>query len=118
MSQDFEGLELAEAIRSLRDNLLEAAAQGVDKSIRFAVESVELELAVELRSDVIGKAGVKAWVVAANTEASRGRVGTHRVKVTLSPRDVETGLALEIGNTDRGGIAGFGPIPQPGGSGS
>ncbi|MFF0515508.1 trypco2 family protein [Streptomyces sp. NPDC004250] len=107
MSEDLEGVELAKAVQSLRDELLEAAARGAGQAVRFAVDSIELEFSVELRNDIAGKAGVKAWVITAGTDVSRGRVDTHRVKLTLSPKDAATGRALEIGNDDRGGTADF-----------
>jgi hypothetical protein len=115
MSGNLEGVELAAAVQSLRDELLEAAAQGADQAVRFAVDSIELEFTVELRKDVAGRAGVKAWVVTAGAEVSRGRVDTHRVKLALSPKDAATGRALEIGNTDRGGTAGFTRTAPPSG---
>ncbi|MGW1914336.1 trypco2 family protein [Streptomyces sp. NPDC002076] len=118
MGQDLEGVELAKAVQSLRDELLEAAARGADQAVRFAVDSIELEFTVELRKDVRGRAGVKAWVVTAGADLSRGRVDTHRVKLMLSPKDAATGRALEIGNTDRGGTAGFTRTTQPSGDGS
>ncbi|MFE5082940.1 trypco2 family protein [Streptomyces mirabilis] len=118
MSQDFEGVELAKAVQSLRDELLEAAVQGADQAVRFAVDSIELEFTVELRKDVAGRVGIKAWVVTAGADASRGRADTHRVKLTLSPKDAATGRALEIGSADRGGTAGFTRTTPPSGSGS
>ncbi|MCX5356816.1 trypco2 family protein [Streptomyces mirabilis] len=118
MSQDFEGVELAKAVQSLRDELLEAAVQGADQAVRFAVDSIELEFTVELRKDVAGRVGIKAWVVTAGADASRGRADTHRVKLTLSPKDAATGRALEIGSADRGGTAGFTRPTPPSGSGS
>lgn len=118
MSGDLEGVELARAVRSLRDELLEAAAWGADQAVRFAVDSIELEFTVELRRDVTGRAGVKAWVITAGTGVSRAEADTHRVKLTLSPRDAATGRALEIGNSDRGGTAGFTRSAPPSGDGS
>lgn len=118
MSQDLEGVELAKAVQSLRDELLEAAAQGADQSVKFAVDSIELEFTIALRKDATGKAGLKAWVITAGADVTRGRVDTQRVKLTLSPKDAATGHTLEIGNTDRGGTAGFTPNVPPSGDGA
>ncbi|WP_211831428.1 trypco2 family protein [Streptomyces asiaticus] len=117
MGQDLEGVELAKAVQWLRDELLEAAAQGASRAVRFAVDAIELEFTVELRKDRKGKAGFKAWVVTAGADVSRGRADTHRVKLALSPKDPE-GRTLEIGNTDRGGTAGFTRAAPSSGGGS
>ncbi|OPC77600.1 hypothetical protein B4N89_41260 [Embleya scabrispora] len=107
MGADQAGIELASAVQSLRDELIEAAARGAGRNVRFTVETIELEFTVELREDTTGKAGVKAWVISAGAEASLGRTNTHRVKLALSARDTTTGRALEIGNPDRGSTSGF-----------
>jgi hypothetical protein len=117
MSENFEGVELASAVQSLRDELLAAAVQGADKSIRFAVDSIELEFTVQLRKDITGKAGVKAWVLTAGADVTRGRADTQRVKLTLTPKDAATGRTLEIGNIDHGGAAGFTRATPSAGSG-
>ncbi|MFF3940489.1 trypco2 family protein [Streptomyces phaeofaciens] len=118
MSDDLEGVELAAAVQSLRDELLEAAAQGAGRAVRFAVDSVELEFTVELRRDITGRAGVKAWVITAGADTTRGRADTQRVKLTLSPKDAVTGRPLEIGHPDPGGTEGFTRSTPAEGSGS
>jgi hypothetical protein len=118
MERDSEGIELARAVGALRDELLEAAASGADQAVRFAVDSIELEFTVELRQDVTGRAGVKAWVITAGADVSRARSDTHRVKLTLSPLAAATGRALEIGSTERGGTAGFARSTPTSGDGS
>ncbi|MER6233382.1 trypco2 family protein [Streptomyces sp. NPDC001663] len=117
MSEDLEGVELAAAVQSLRDELLEAAGRGAGQSVRFAVDSIELEFTVQVRRDITGKAGVKAWVVTAGVDVTRGRADTQRVKLSLSPKDAVTGRTLEIGNPDHGGTAGFTQVPPSAGSG-
>jgi len=85
-------IELADAVAAVRDELLVAAARGVDQEIAFAVGPIELEFAVELRADAKAKAGFKAWVLAsAEVEAGAGRTSTHRVKVTLTPKRPDGG---------------------------
>jgi hypothetical protein len=44
-------------------------ARGAGQEIAFKVGPVELEFAVELRTDAKAKAGFKAWVVSADAEA-------------------------------------------------
>lgn len=95
-------IELADAVAALRDELLEAAARGAGQEIAFAVGSVELEFAVELRADAKAKAGFKAWVLAsADVEAGAGRTSVHRVKVTLTPKQPGGGDLLISGTSGR-----------------
>jgi hypothetical protein len=79
-------IELADAVAVMRAELLEAAARGAGQEMAFAVGPIELEFAVELRTDAKAKAGFKAWVVSAEAEAGVARGRTHRVKVTLTPK--------------------------------
>jgi hypothetical protein len=79
-------IALADAVASVRDELLEAAARGVGAGVEFVVGPVELEFAVELRRDAKVKAGFRAWVVSGDAEGGMARGRTHKVKVTLTPR--------------------------------
>jgi hypothetical protein len=104
-------IELADAVAAVRDELLVAAARGVDQEIAFAVGPIELEFAVELRADATAKAGFKAWVLAsAEVEAGVGRASTHRVTVTLTPKRPD-GRDLLISGEPGQSLA----PPQPGG---
>jgi hypothetical protein len=95
-------IELADAVAAVRDELLDAAARGAGQGLAFAVGPVELEFAVELRADAKAKAGFKAWVLAsAEVEAGAGRTGTHRVRVTLTPRRADGGDLLISGESGR-----------------
>jgi hypothetical protein len=88
-------IELAKAVAALRDELLEAVVYGRGQEINFAVGPIELEFGVELKADVKAKGGFKAWVLTADVEAGAGRVATHRVKVSLTPKD-ENGKDLLV----------------------
>ncbi|MDQ2582928.1 trypco2 family protein [Saccharothrix yanglingensis] len=80
-------IELAKAVAALRDELLEAVVYGRGQDVNFVVGPIELEFGVELKADAKAKGGFKAWVVAAEVEAGVGRVATHRVRVSLTPKD-------------------------------
>ncbi|WP_329501461.1 trypco2 family protein [Kitasatospora herbaricolor] len=95
------GIELADAVAAVRDELLEAAARGVGQDVVFKVGPVELEFAVELKADTKVKAGFKAWVVDASVAAGASRASTHRVKVTLQPQKADGGDLLVHGSADR-----------------
>ncbi|MEU2588273.1 trypco2 family protein [Streptomyces avermitilis] len=106
-------IELAKAVAAVRDELLEAAAQGVGKDVQFKVGEVELEFAVELKKDVKAKAGFKAWVVTAGTELGAAKADTHRVKISLTPQNPDGGDLFVHGSADReegpGDLSGYIP---------
>ncbi|MET9686617.1 trypco2 family protein [Streptomyces coeruleorubidus] len=94
-------IELADAVAGLRDELLTAAARGAGQEVVFDVGTIELELAVELRTDAKAKAGFKAWVVSGDAEAGVARGRTHRVTLSLTPRRADGGDLLVGGDSRR-----------------
>ncbi|MBT1098369.1 trypco2 family protein [Streptomyces sp. Tu102] len=111
---ELDGIDLADAIQSLRDQLLDAATRASHKPLLFEVGEIQLEFTVELRKEVVGGTKIKAWVVEAGADASRSAGTTHRVAFTLTPKDPVTGRSIKVGNPDLGDISGFGG--DPGGS--
>ncbi|WP_026604493.1 trypco2 family protein [Methylomonas sp. 11b] len=99
-------LNLAEVIQELRQSLATASTQGAAETIRFNVNSVEVELQMVVEKSVGGKAGGKFnfWVLGAiDAEASAGykSAATHKIKLSLQPVDVknpdpQTGLPSTI----------------------
>jgi hypothetical protein len=82
-------LGLAEAIDVLRSELRKAQDSGQKADVRFAVGSVEVELAVEVTKTAGGEASVKVLnllSIGGKGEVSKG--DTNRVKVVLNPIDV------------------------------
>ncbi|MEZ0068821.1 hypothetical protein ABIA32_004862 [Streptacidiphilus sp. MAP12-20] len=106
-TNDHLGIDLADAIEAIRDQLVDAASRGADSAIAFEVGPIELEFTVELRTDARAKGGVRAWVVSADAEAgvSRGRV--QRVAVTLSPKQRASGERIEVENPRPANLDGF-----------
>ncbi|MFD3843687.1 trypco2 family protein [Streptomyces sp. NPDC058642] len=94
-------IELADAVAVLRDELLDAVARGSSQEIAFKIGPIELEFAVELRTDAKAKAGFKAWVVSGDVEAAVARGRTHRVKVALTPQRPDGGDILIRGSDRR-----------------
>ncbi|WP_446033605.1 trypco2 family protein [Streptomyces olivaceus] len=95
----FEGIELAAAVQGVREQLILAAAAGAaEQEIKFDVEEISLEFAVELRQDVNAKAGFKAWVMSGDLGVANGRGVTHRVSMKLRPADARNGEVVSIGN--------------------
>ncbi|WP_141579360.1 trypco2 family protein [Actinomadura sp. WMMA1423] len=101
-------IELADAVAVVRAELLEAAARGAGEDVAFVVGPIEVEFAVELRTDAKAKFGFKAWVVSGGAEAGVARGRTHRVKVALTPKRADGGDLLIAGGVDR--PAGPGPV--------
>ncbi|MEU1779155.1 MULTISPECIES: trypco2 family protein [Streptomyces] len=110
MSDFDEIIELSDAVRAIRDGLTSAAAAGAEagEDLTFDVGEIAMEFTVELRRDVKGRGGVKAWVVDAGTDASRGSTRTHKVAFKLTPKDRRTGEGWKVGNDRPAGLSGFG----------
>lgn len=94
-------IELAAAVASVRDELMAAAARGAGSDVEFVVGPIELEFAVEMRRDVKVKAGLKVWLVSADAEAGAARGRTHKVKLTLTPKNPGGGDLLVAGDQAR-----------------
>ncbi|GAA0484778.1 trypco2 family protein [Streptomyces stramineus] len=103
-----DDIELADAVQAVRDGLISAAARGAGQEVVFDVGEIAMEFTVEIRKDAKGSGGVKAWVVSADAEASRGSTRTHTVSFTLTPKDARTGGGLRVGNQRPGGVSRFG----------
>lgn len=108
-------IELADAIASVRDELLTAARRATGHPVSFEVGDIEMEFTVELRKEAKGGGKVKAWVVEAGADASRSRGETHRVSFTLKPRNAATGGAWLVGNEETADLSGFGALDEAGG---
>ena len=103
-----EQIELSAPVSAIRRQLTEAARQGADESVHFEVGPIQMEFTVELTHEAGARGGVRAWVLSAGADARASRGTTHRVSLTLTPRDAATGSPVEIGNTPDGGTSRFG----------
>ncbi|MGP2438253.1 trypco2 family protein [Streptomyces sp. JW3] len=120
---DTAGIDLADAIASVRDQLVEAATRATGAPVSFEVGPVEMEFTLELRRENKGGGKVRAWVVEAGADTARTSGLTHRVCFTLTPRDARTRAPWLVGHDDHGSTAGFGdgtgsgrpaaPVPGP-----
>ena len=78
-------IPLAEAIRALRSELVEAARQGANEEVRFALGPIDLELQIEASTEVGVDGGIKFWLVSLEGSGSRTSAATHTVKLSLTP---------------------------------
>lgn len=90
---------LADAIRELRRELTDAMADAQDESIRFELGMVEMEFLLNASRDTGGEAGVRFWVVSLGGRGSVSSGSTHRVKLSLTPKDA-SGMSPEIADTE------------------
>lgn len=76
---------IAEALTALRQELAVAVAEGGGEETRFGVESVTLDMKVELKKSKGVGAGIK-WVASVDGEASSEHTTTHTASLQLSVR--------------------------------
>ncbi len=79
---------LADAIQNLRGEIEDAIAKGKNQKLKFGLDTIEMEFAVQttVTAATKGKAKVSFWVVDAELGADGGvsNANTHRVKLTLN----------------------------------
>ena len=78
---------LAEAVRELRSEVAEAMAGAEGERVQFSLDTVEMEFQVAVTQEVRVEAGVKFWVVNAGGKAGEQSRATHRVTLSLTPKD-------------------------------
>lgn len=78
---------LADAVRGVRAELQAVMAEGHDEQLRFEVGPVELEFAVDVRKEGGAEATAKVYVVSFGAKGSISAASTHRMKLTLHPKD-------------------------------
>ena len=84
---DENWLDLADVVRALRRELIEAAADGADAAIHFELGPVEVEFLVEVHREGSADTGVRFGVVSVGAKGSLASGTTHRVKLALTPKD-------------------------------
>jgi hypothetical protein len=84
---------LSDAVDALRRELTAARQSGQGQPTLFEVGPVEIELSVVVKKSGSGRAGVNIGVVTIGGGGGLAREQTHRVKITLTPKDRSTGSA-------------------------
>lgn len=84
------GIELAELVRQLRQELRAAAAEGAQAgdALQFEVGPVEVEATVAVSREGGAHGKVRFWVVEAGADGKAARSTTQRLKLTLHPKAV------------------------------
>jgi hypothetical protein len=88
---------LADVMSQVREELEEAQRRGADSPVRFSVEKVSLEFAVQVRREGSGRAGLRIGVVTAGAGGALSRDTVHRIQVELQPRRGDDGRTLDVG---------------------
>ncbi|MFI1014111.1 trypco2 family protein [Streptomyces sp. NPDC020965] len=101
-------IELADAIASLRDQLVDAATRATDRPVVFDVGDIEMEFTIEMRRETTGEGKVRAWVLDAGAGVVHGTGRAHRIALTLTPRNARTGAGWLVGSPGGGDTGDFG----------
>lgn len=95
-TQDTAPAGLADVITRVREELEEAQLRGEGSRIRFSVEKVNLEFAIQVKREGTGRAGLRIGVLTAEGGGSASRDTTHRIQIELQPHG-EDGGRTDIG---------------------
>lgn len=95
-STDNGSLELASAVDAIRAQLSNAMVRAEGQRLQFELADVELELEVAITRESSVDGGVRVWVISAGASGALTASATHRVKVTLRPKDMNSGQAPVI----------------------
>jgi hypothetical protein len=77
---------VAQAIRELRSQIVEAVAEGQGSTIRFIAKSVEVELGITFEVEAEAGGGFKLLsLIDLSGKAKASNENTHKVKLTLEP---------------------------------
>ncbi|WP_030043376.1 trypco2 family protein [Streptomyces resistomycificus] len=94
-------IELADAVQTIRDELLTAARRSTGHDIVFELGDIQMEFTVEMRREAKAGAKVKACLYVYKRQ-------THKVSVTLRAQDARTGAPLKVRNGTEGSVDAFG----------
>lgn len=101
MTDEDPGLGLAAAIRLVRSELQQAMREGKSSPLAFTAGPVTMDFEVVFASGKSGGAGIKAWVISADFQANRSNTTTHRITISLTPKDRATGKDVDVSELSR-----------------
>lgn len=76
-------IELSTALEKLRSSLEVARVEGADKSLKFLIEDIELELNVEIKENSGVSGGVKIYIAQLKVDGSDSTVATQKIKLKM-----------------------------------
>ncbi|MER5460300.1 trypco2 family protein [Streptomyces sp. NPDC002668] len=88
---------LAEVIGQVRDELERAQRDGEGRDLKFSVEKVNLEFAVQVRREGGGRAELRIGVVTAGGSGSAARDRTHTIQIELKPQGRDGNPNISVG---------------------
>ncbi|MDN5850578.1 MAG: hypothetical protein L0H63_13230 [Nitrococcus sp.] len=94
-----EKIRLAEMIKQLRRELLDAQAADKDEPLRFGLQDIEIELTVATTKEAGGGGGVKFWVYNADASGKVVSGKTQTLRLTLRPLNTD-GTPFDIYDED------------------
>ena len=77
-------IQLADAIKELRNQLEIAQSEGANNKLRFLARTVEVELAIIFKGEAEGGGAVKAWFLDVSGKAKGGNETSHKLKLVSS----------------------------------
>lgn len=81
-----DGIELRQVIDQLREELFSLTQTAGGEDLRFAIESVDVELHVGVTKEVGAEAKAKFWVLEVGGEGKFATERTQTIKLSLKPR--------------------------------
>ena len=96
MTDDDPGLGLADAIQLVRSELQQAMEDGRSSPLAFTAGPVQMEFEVAFTTGKEGGGGIQAWVLSVDFKGSRSTATTHRITISLTPKDRATGKDIEV----------------------
>ena len=93
---DDDRIRLADVVKELREELVEATKAGEGQPLRFELGEVKLEAQVVVMRETQGKGGVKFYVLNAELAEKEQVSHTQKVTLTLTPKDVASGGTVEL----------------------
>jgi hypothetical protein len=93
-----QDLELKDVIRNLRKELVAAIEEGKEETIKFKLDSIDLELKVTVKQAEKTQAGFKAYIfsLVGSKETAIERVHTIRLRLTPKKRGGHNGTNEDV----------------------